>query len=80
METFYQNEILEFDKNSIDFLKMQKVKLYFDKVDIGNQTGIVKEIIFADNDNNIPFIIIIESDNNAHLQYGINSINKIDIL
>ena len=45
METFYQNEILEFDKNSIDFLKMQKVKLYFDKVDIGNQTGIVKEII-----------------------------------
>lgn len=54
MKTFYRNEILEFDKNSINFLKMQKVKLYFDNVDIGNQTGIVKEIIFADNDNNIP--------------------------
>jgi hypothetical protein len=80
MKTYYQEEISLFRRESISKLKSKEVKLYFYDVDSENLTGIISNIIFADNDSQMPFVLIFETLDKKELQISINGINKIDIL
>ena len=79
MKTYYQNEVLEFNKETISILKNEKVKLYFDNLNEQECSGYIKEIVLSDN-TLLPYILIIRSLDEKELQIGINSINKIEIL